>query len=265
MNVEFLLIYLLVGAVAGLLAGLFGVGGGLVIVPLLVFLFTAQGFDPAVLVHLAIGTSLATIVVTSISSVYAHHRHAAVRWEIVRKLTPGIILGALLGALIADLMSANILRRFFAFFEWFVGVQLLMNVKNKASRGLPGGLGLFFVGKLIGMFSSIVGIGGGTLSVPFLVWCNVKMRQAVATSSACGLPIALAGAIGFIIVGQNVETTIKGSFGYFYFPAFLGISITSVLLAPLGAQLAHRLPASLLKRLFGLLLIGLGSYMFLNE
>ncbi len=263
MSLEYLLIYLLVGALAGLLAGLFGVGGGLVIVPVLVYVFSAQGFDPLVLVHMAIGTSLATIIITSLSSVYAHHKHAAVRWNIVRKMTPGIVIGALLGAVIADLMPANNLRRFFAFFEWIVGIQLLMNLRSKASRNLPGAFGLFTVSQIIGMISSIVGIGGGTMTVPFLVWCNVKMREAVATSSACGLPIAVAGAIGFVVVGQTSQAEIVGSFGYFYMPAFLGIVVASTLFAPVGAWLAHRLPATLLKRIFGLFLIGLGGYMFL--
>ena len=155
------------------------------------------------------------------------------------------------------------ITRFFAIFEWFVGVQLLMNLKSKAARSVPGMLGSFFAGKIIGLVSSIVGIGGGTLTVPFLVWCNVKMREAVATSSACGLPIALAGAIGFVVMGQQVEMTIMGSFGYFYLPAFLGIVVASTLFAPFGAKLAHSLPAALLKRFFGLFLIGLGAYMFL--
>ncbi|VAW98677.1 Uncharacterized UPF0721 integral membrane protein [hydrothermal vent metagenome] len=261
---EYVVIYLLLGAFAGLLAGLFGVGGGLVIVPVLVYLFSAQGFDSGVLVHLAIGTSLATIIVTSLSSVYAHHKHAAVRWDIVRQLSPGIIIGALLGAVIADSMSSVYLRRFFALFEWLVGIQLLLNMKSRPSRVLPVGWILFLAGKIIGFVSSIVGIGGGTMTVPFLVWCNIKMRQAVATSSACGLPIAIAGAAGFVIMGQNAQAGINGSFGYLYLPAFAGIVVTSVLFAPLGARLAHRLPAALLKRIFGLFLIGLGSYMFLN-
>jgi len=169
-----------------------------------------------------------------------------------------------LGAVIADLMSANILRRFFAFFEWFVGIQLLLNFKSKATRDVPGAIGMFVTGKVIGTFSAMVGIGGGTLTVPFLVWCNVKMREAVATSSACGLPIAMAGAIGFVIMGYRANATINGGFGYFYLPAFVGIIVTSILFAPLGARLAHRLPAALLKRFFGLFLIMLGSYMYLT-
>jgi len=261
---DIILLYLLVGAIAGLIAGLFGVGGGLVIVPVLVYLFTQQGMDPDSLVHLAVGTSLATIVFTSISSVYAHHKHGAVRWDLFWRLTPGIVVGALLGAVIADEMPANILRRFFALFEWFVAIQLLLNTRANASRRLPGRVGLFAAGNIIGSVSSVVGIGGGTLTVPFLVWCNVAMRKAVATSSACGLPIAIAGAAGFIVTGWSATTSLKWSLGYLYLPALLGIVASSVMFAPLGARLAHRLPADKLKRLFGLFLLCLGAYMFLS-
>ncbi len=261
---DIILIYLLLGAIAGLIAGLFGVGGGLIIVPVLVYLFTREGMDPDSLVHLAVGTSLATIVFTSISSVYAHHKRGAVRWDLFRQLTPGIVIGALIGAAVADWMPSVVLRRFFAIFEWLVAIQLLLNTHTKASRVVPGRVGLFAAGNLIGSISSIVGIGGGTLTVPFLVWCNVAMRKAVATSSACGLPIAVAGAVGFIIMGWSTTTTLEWSLGYLYFPALIGIVTSSILFAPLGAKLAHSLPADKLKRLFGLLLFALGSYMFLS-
>ena len=260
---EYFWIYLLLGACAGVLAGLFGVGGGLVIVPVLVYVFTAQGFDLNVLVHIAVGTSLATIVFTSLSSIWAHHKRGAVCWSVVYRLTPGIIFGALIGAVIADFMPATVLRRFFAFFEWFVGVQLLLNLQNRATQGMPGTFAMFIAGKLIGVISSIIGIGGGTLTVPFLIWCKVSIREAVATSSAVGLPIALAGTLGFVVMGLQAPISVEGSFGYFYLPAFIGIVLTSIVFAPLGAWLAHRLPSSLLKRLFGLFLIVLGSYMFL--
>jgi len=260
---EHFLIYLLLGACAGVLAGLFGVGGGLVIVPVLVYLFMAQGFDPNVLVHMAIGTSLATIVFTSLSSVRAHHKRGAVHWGLVYRLSPGILLGALIGAVIADVMPAIVLRRSFAFFEWLVGIQLLLNLQSKFSGKLPGTFGLFIVGKFIGVISSIIGIGGGTLSVPFLTWCKLSMREAVATSSALGLPIAMAGTLGFVITGMQTPIQADWNLGYFYLPAFSGIVLASIVFAPLGARLAHYLPSSLLKQLFGLFLIGLGSYMFI--
>ena len=261
---EIILIYLLVGAIAGLIAGLFGVGGGLIIVPVLVYLFTRQGMDPDILVHLAVGTSLATIVFTSISSVYAHHKRAAVRWDVFWWLTPGIVVGALIGAMVADWMPSIALRRFFALFEWFVAIQLLLSTQANASRSVPGRVGLLAAGNIIGTFSSIVGIGGGTLTVPFLVWCNVAMRKAVATSSACGLPIAIAGTTGFVILGWSTTGGLEWSLGYLYLPALVGIVASSMLFAPLGARLAHSLPADKLKRVFGLFLLGLGAYMFLS-
>lgn len=260
---ETLLLYLAVGAFAGTLAGLFGVGGGLVIVPVLVFIFRGQGISEAVLIHLAVGTSLATIVFTAISSVRAHHKRGAVRWDVVNRLTPGIVVGALLGAMIADAMPASVLRIFFAAFELTVAALLWWDRQPAAHRGLPGIIGMSSTGVVIGAVSSIVGIGGGTLTVPFLTWCNVNLRNAVATSSACGLPIALAGALGFVVMGWNEVQLPEFATGYIYWPAFAGIGIASVLFAPLGAKLAHALPVASLRKLFALLLAALGVRMLL--
>lgn len=262
---ETLPVYLLLGAFAGTIAGLLGVGGGLIIVPVLVYVFTRQGVAPDLMVHLAVGTSLATIVFTSISSVRAHHRRGAVLWKVFWKLTPGIVVGALIGSLIAEWMPAPVLRRFFALFEWVVATQLLMGLRPMPSRTLPGWPGMFGVGGVIGCISSIVGIGGGTLTVPFLVWCNKRMQEAVATSSACGLPIAVAGAAGFVMTGWSHPHLPPQSLGFVYLPAFLGVVLASVLFAPLGAWLAHRLPADTLKRVFALFLYALGLYMFLSR
>ena len=262
---DIFLVYLLIGIAVGILAGLFGVGGGLVIVPVLVFVFARLNFSAEIIVHLAVGTSLATIIFTSISSVYAHHKRGAVLWVVCWQLTPGIILGAALGAVLADAMPALLLRRVFAFFEWLVAAQLLLNIKPTAARVLPGQPGMMAAGTVIGSVSSIIGIGGGTLTVPFLLWCNVLMQRAVATSSACGLPIAVAGSISFMLIGWN-EMTILPAFatGYVYWPAVLGITLSSVLFAPLGAALAHRLPAEKLRRNFGFFLVVLGAYMFIK-
>lgn len=259
---EFLFLYISLGLIAGFVAGLLGVGGGLIIVPILIFIFQKNNFSSDVIVHMAIGTSLATIIFTSLSSIYAHHfQHHAIRWDIVKRLSPGIIVGALLGAILADYTSAKILQNFFGVFEIMVALQMMLNVKVRATRILPGNLGLFTAGTGIGTVSSLVGIGGGTLTVPFLVWCNIKMQNAVATSSACGLPIAVAGCMGFIITGLNEADLPYNTFGYIYWPAFLSIVITSVLVAPVGASLAHRLSATKLKRVFALILLGLGIKM----
>lgn len=253
--------YLLLGSVAGLLAGLLGVGGGLVIVPVLAWLFLRAELAPALLMHLAIGTSLATIVLTSLSSVWAHHRHGAVLWWAVRRLLPGIVLGVALGVALADKLPGETLRLIFGLFELAVAVQMGLNLSAAPQRSLPGRWGMGAVGSLIGLVSAVIGIGGGTLSVPFLQWCNVPMRQAVATSAACGLPIALAGAVGYLLAGWNIPALPSWSSGYIYWPAFAGIVIASVLFAPLGARLAHRLPTVVLKRFFALFLAFLGLRM----
>ena len=258
------IIYLLLGAFAGLVAGLLGVGGGLIIVPVLVFIFTDQGLAEHLIVHLAVGTSLATIVFTSISSVRAHHQHGAVLWPVFWQLTPGIVVGAWLGAAFADVLASDQLRRFFGVFELLVAIQMTFNVKPRPHRQLPGRPGMLGAGGVIGAISAIVGIGGGTMTGPFLVWCNVVMRKAVATSSACGLPIAIAGATGFIVTGWNAIDLPAYSSGYVYWPAFLGIVIASILTAPIGARLAHRLPAAQLKRIFAILLYILGLRMLLG-
>jgi len=238
-----------------------GVGGGLIIVPALVFILTSQGLADTVIVHLAIGTSLATIALTSLSSVTAHHRHGAVQWAVFRRLTPGIVIGALLGAAIAAALPSSALRTVFGVFALAVALQLALDRKPKPHRGLPGTIGMTLVGVVIGAVSGIVGIGGGTLTVPFLVWCNVLMRQAVATSAACGFPIAVAGALGFMLMGWNQAALPPAATGYVYWPAFAGIALTSILFAPLGAKLTHSLPVPVLRRFFALFLAVLGVKM----
>ena len=260
-----LLAYLVTGAFAGIIAGLLGVGGGLLIVPVLAFLFSRAGFDAGVLMHLAVGTSLATIVFTSLSSVRAHHRHGAVRWPVFWQLTPGIIVGALLGAWLAGFFATDGLRLFFALFEIGVALQLAFGMKPRAHAAPGAAAGSAWehglAGTVIGAVSALVGIGGGTLSVPWLVWRGTPMRNAVATSAACGLPIAVAGAAGFVMRGWQLPGLPPYSAGFVHLPALLGIAATSILFAPLGARLAHRLPVPVLKRLFAIFLLALGIRM----
>lgn len=259
MEMTILVLYLALGAFAGLMAGLLGVGGGLIIVPVLAWIFQHQAVAAANLMHLAIGTSLATIVVTSLSSVRAHHRRGAVLWPVVWRLTPGIILGAWLGAAVAHALPSAILSKIFAGFVLLVAAQMAFGAKPAPQRSLPGLTGMAAVGGLIGVVSAIVGIGGGSLTVPFLTWCNVAMRQAVATSAACGLPIALAGSIGFVVTGLSAAPLPPWSVGYVSLPALVGVAAASMLTAPLGAKLAHTLPTTVLKKVFAgfLTLIGL--------
>ena len=259
-----LLFYLTLGLFAGVMAGLLGVGGGLIIVPTLAWIFHHQQVDDAIVMHLAIGTSLATIVVTSISSVRAHHRRGAVLWPIFWRLTPGIVVGAWLGAAIADALPSAVLSKVFAVFVLTVAAQMGFGAKPAPHRELPGTTGMLTAGGVIGAVSAIVGIGGGSLTVPFLTWCNIAIRQAVATSSACGLPIALAGALGFVVTGLNAAGRPDWSLGYIYGPALVGITLTSMLSAPLGAKLAHTLPTEMLKKVFAAFLTLVGVKMLLG-
>ena len=253
-----LLLYLVLGAAAGTLAGLFGVGGGIIIVPVLVLSFAAQGFDQAVLTHLAVGTSLATIIFTSINSVLEHQRKGAVLWPVFAWMTLGILLGAGLGAMTAAAIQGPVLQKIIGVFAIIIAVQMALELKPKASRTVPGKPALALAGGVVGWASAIFGIGGGSLTVPFLTWRSVPMQQAVATSSATGLPIALSGALSFIVVGWSQPQLPEGAFGFVYLPALVGIALTSMFFARYGARLAHRLSPRLLKRLFALLLLSVG-------
>ncbi|MCV4275679.1 sulfite exporter TauE/SafE family protein [Pseudomonas capsici] len=254
---EFVL-YLALGACAGVLAGLFGVGGGIIIVPVLVLSFGLQGFDASVLTHLAVGTSLATIVFTSINSVRAHHSLGAVRWPIFAWLTVGILFGAGLGSLTASYIAGPYLQKIIGVFALLVALQMALDLRPRASRGVPGKPGLTAAGVLIGWASAIFGIGGGSLTVPFLTWRSLSMQQAVATSAACGFPIAVASAISFMILGWHDPLLPPHSLGFVYLPALLGIAVTSMFFARFGARLAHKLSPRLLKRLFATLLLCVG-------
>lgn len=256
-----LLLYLLTGMLAGIIGGLLGLGGGIIIVPALLFLFIQQDMPAAILMHMAVATSLATIIFTSISATWAHHRHGAVSWAIVRQFGPGIIIGAMAGAVVADHLPSGSLRTAFGIFELLVAVQIGSGMNPPAHRQLPGAGGMSIAGLVIGAMSTFLGIGGGTLTVPVLLWCNVNMRQAVATSSACGLPIAVAGTVAMVIAGRDFSHLPAGTTGYVYWPAALAILIASMLFAPLGAKLAHTLPVAVLKRIFAIVLALIGIRM----
>lgn len=261
MTLEIIIMYLVVGLIAGVLAGLLGVGGGVVIVPLLVFCFVKQGIQPDQIMHLALGTSLASIIFTSISSFMSHHRRGAVDWTIVRRIVPGILIGTFLGTFVAARLSSGFLKVFFCVFLYTVATQMLLNKKPKAARELPETGGMFGVGSTIGVVSALVGIGGGSLSVPFMIWCNVAAHRAIGTSAAIGFPIAIAGAIGYIVNNINGIGLPTYSLGYVYLPALVAIVCASVFTAPLGARLAHALPVDRLKRVFALFLYAVATRM----
>lgn len=251
--IEFVIAYLLLGLAAGFVAGLLGVGGGLIIVPVLAWLLEAQGFSENAM-HYALGTSLASILFTSISSLRAHHARGAVDWRTVRRITPGILCGTFAGAALAARLSPLPLKIFFVVFLFYAAIQMWWNFKPTAHRQLPGALGMFGAGGAIGAVSSWVGIGGGTLSVPFQLWCNVPLHRAIGTSAAIGLPIAAAGALGYALHAP-AGAGAAGSLGYIHLTALAGVALGSVATAPLGARSAHALPVGKLKQLFALFLL----------
>ncbi|WP_033446449.1 sulfite exporter TauE/SafE family protein [Bordetella bronchiseptica] len=262
MDVVMLICLLALGAVVGFAAGLLGIGGGMLLVPFLTMLFAWQGMPGDLVVHAAIATSMTSILFTSVSSVRAHQKRGTIQWSIVWAMAPGIIIGGLLsgGAVFAALSTAW-LSLFFALFVGYSGWNMLRSKKPKASRQIPGIVGTSAAGAGIGFLSGLVGAGGGFLSVPFMVWCNVALHTAVSTSAALGFPIALANSVGYVISGLNESVTRPGMLGYIYWPALLALVATSVLTAPLGARMAHRLPVGTLKRVFATLLFALAAYM----
>jgi uncharacterized membrane protein YfcA len=252
---------LLLGAATGFAAGLLGIGGAMMMVPFLTLLLPSRGVPHAHVVHVAVATSLTTIAFTSLSSMRAHHGRGAVRWPIVKRLAPGILAGSLAGAQIAGALPTAAIALLFAVFVGFSATQMLRDRKPSPSRELPGTPGMLGMGTLIGGLSSLVGAGGGFVSVPFMVWCNVPMQQAVATSAALGFPIALAGALGFVIAGWNVTGLPAGTVGFIYVPALVTIAASSVLTAPLGARVAHAIDVRRLKQVFAAMLYALAAFM----
>ena len=254
---------LALGAFTGFCAGLLGVGGGMMMVPFLTLLFTSLGFTGEAIVHMAIATSMGTILFTSLSSVRAHHKRGAVRWPIVLALAPGILLGGMIGGgKVFAALKTSWLSLAFACFVGFSALQMLRSRRPEPSRQLPGTPGMVGAGSAIGFLSSLVGAGGAFVSVPFMTWCNVPIHNAVATSAALGFPIAVASVIGYIWSGWQQPGLPAGSLGYIYLPALVAIVVTSVLTAPLGARTAHRMDVSQLRKAFAVLLICLASYMF---
>lgn len=253
-----LAVYLLAGACAGLIAGLFGVGGGVIVVPVLIVVFEAQHFPPEVLTHMAVGTSLATILFTSISSVWHHHRLGSVHWILFRPMSAGIVLGSTLGVMTVLQLDGELVKKLIGGFAVLVSLKMFLQARHESSRPLPGSITLVPAGIVIGWVSAIFGIGGGTLSVPFLSRYELAMKRVVGSAAACGLPIAIAGTATNVVMGIGLPARPEWSLGYIYVPAVAGIVLTSIVFAKVGAGLAHRLPAERLKKLFALALMLVG-------
>ncbi|MCB1762733.1 MAG: sulfite exporter TauE/SafE family protein [Gammaproteobacteria bacterium] len=244
---------LIAGAAAGIAAGLLGIGGGVIIVPVLSLVFAAERVDPDILIKVAVGTSLATISVTAVSSLWAHHRRGAVSWDLVKVMTPGIVAGSAIGAILADVIPGYWLTVAFVIFLLAVSAQMAWG-PIASGRDLPGPWGVRFVATGVGTVSALMGVGGGALNVPFLSWCGVPVKRAIATAAAVGFPLAVASTIGFIVTGLDETRLPLHCLGYVNLPAFGGIVAASFLFAPLGARIAHALPERILKRTFAVFL-----------
>ena len=260
-----ILILLACGAVSGVLAGMLGIGGGMILVPFMIIVFNHQQFDQSIIVHMAIATGMATILFTSLSAIRAHHKHGTIDWKLVTALSPGIIAGGLIGGSeLFDAFPTSWLSLFFALFIVYTSVQMFINKKPKPGRQLPGKLGLFSFGALTGALSSLLGAGGAFVSVPFMIWCNVNTHTAMASASGLGFPIAVAATIGYVIGSWGQPGLPPGSLGYIYLPAVACIVAASIFTAPLGAKIARNTNTANLKRVFGGMLFFLAAFMF-NE
>ncbi len=250
---------MLLGTLVGFLAGLLGIGGGLIVVPALLYLLPLVGIQEQFVMLLAIATSLANMVLTSTSAVAAHHRRNNISWSIAKIMVPGVIIGALSSGTLASLISANQLQQLFAVFVILMAINMARPVKpQEQALSLPVNWLLFIITTAIAMLSGMLGIGGGVMLVPLLCFFGLKMNRAVGLSSLMGLCVAMAGSIGYIIAGWNVENLPAGTLGYIYLPALFGIAFTSILVAPIGVKAAMTWPTSTLKKVFSVLLICIG-------
>ena len=265
MSINDILMLLLCGGISGFLAGLLGIGGGMILVPFMILVFNHQGFSQDIIVHMAIATGMATILFTSSSAIWAHHRHGSIDWKLVMALSPGLVLGSLVGGSeIFEAINTSWLSLFFAMFIIYSSIQMIINKKPTAGRELPGKLGIFSFGTFAGVLASLLGAGGAFITVPFMLWCNVKPHTAMASSSGLGFPIAVSATIGYMYGSWGNPALPPGSLGFVYLPALLCIVAVSIFTAPLGAKMARRLDIAQLKRIFGVMLFILAAFMF-NE
>lgn len=246
--------YAFIGVFAGFAAGIFGIGGGIIIVPALLFFFTIIGFPHNIATHIAVGTSLSTILFTSLGSIHGHYKSKAVNWKLAFNLSVGMFFGGMLGALFANFLSGVMLQRIFAIFSFLTATQMWFSWKPNANWQLPKPFGQKVIGAVIGTFAGLFGIGGGSLVVPTLTANKVKISQAIATSAITGFPMAVSGTIGYIYLGWYRTDLPKYTLGYIYLPALFSIILTSIIFAKIGASLTYRLDGVIVTKLFAILL-----------
>lgn len=248
-------IFALIGALTGISAGLLGISGGVIVVPLLAMTFQNFGINGHVVMHMAVATSLAAMVFTAASSTYSHNRRGAVIWHVFWQFLPGIIIGTILGVLFASLLSTQILKYIFVIFLILIAIGMFFSFHVFARHHLPKPLGMSFVGLFIGAKSGLLGVGGGAITVPFLTWASIPMRRASGTAAACGLPIAIVGTISTIYTGWGVTQVSHYTLGYVYWPAAMMVAASSMLCVFIGSKLSLLLPTILIKRIFAFVLI----------
>lgn len=267
MGVELIIAFVLLGIVVGIMAGLLGIGGGGIMVPVLASIFIYQDTPKDSVMHLALGTSMACIILTSFSSMRSHHKNGAVNWSLVKVMAVGMVVGTFSATFLTAYLSAKALAIFFALFMAYVSIKMFSNQKSQTGSGDINRTELTLVTLGIGAISALVSIGGGSLTVPYLTWRGINIKSAIATSAALGFFIAIAGTLGYLINGElNTTSTefIAYTWGYIYLPAVLLVSIPSYFTAPLGAKLTQRLPIGMLKKIFGVLLMALSLKMFIS-
>ncbi len=263
-GIEWIAAYLVLGIFVGFMAGLLGVGGGVIMLPVLTSLFLSQGLPTEQVVHIALGTSMASIVMTSLSSMLAHHRKRGVRWDLFKAMAPGVLVGAFAATFLATILSAQALAIFFGCYMLYASIQLYLNKQPKPSSNITGTPELIAAGTTVGGVAALVSIGGGTLMVPYFTWRNIKLTTAIGTSAAIGFPLSVAGTIGYIYNGWGTPNDLGQSVGFVYLPAVIVISAMSMLFAPLGAKVAHKLPVKVLKKVFAVLLVILAAKMLIQ-
>jgi len=253
--------YAVAGAIIGFLAGLLGIGGGMSLVPVLAAMFLAQGLTTDHNVHMALATAMASIIFTSSASVREHHKHGAVDWQIVRRMVPGMLAGALLSTVASGWIPQRTLALTFAVIVYAGATQIFLGTKPSAHATMPGPLPVFGVGAVIGIISGLVSAGGTFLTVPFMLYCGVRMHTAIGTGAAIGIPVAIVGTIGYIVSGWRVEHLPPWTLGFVLLPALGMLVLGSVITAPMGARYAHKLPVQTLRRVFACLLYVLATKM----
>ena len=265
-EVSSILMLLVLGSIVGFLAGLLGVGGGGILVPALAYFFIGAGVGGDSLMHIALGTSMACIIVTSFSSLRAHQQKGAVVWDIVKVMSLGIIIGTFTATYIASYINSFYLAILFSCFMFWTAIRMIKSKAHKAHIEKPQALSkanMFYTANGIGAMSALVSIGGGSLTVPYLIKHRIDVKKAIGTSAAIGLPISVTATLGYLLNGWTANLSMPNTVGFVYWPAVIFISITSFFFAPFGAKAAHHLPTDVLKKIFAALLILLSAKMTL--